>query len=276
MTVLRTPPKVPSRKPRSLSPALVARPDGPQAFRWCVEGAARPPLTHAIEIGEAIRAAIYKAAADSGLWPLPDAFHRDDDSRHTHAFWFPEDADGDGLVDHVLLFCDGGLPAGLIPLLAQDHELWLGRLGAWRLVPDWMGRRAPGALFGPSRLWFSRTAYVPARWRRRDRGIRRPGATKRGGRPRPDITIEEALAREIGDRGLLVPRGIELLADVGTEAHCVPAHAFVHTTAQRQPPGDAVPVGAVLYFDAPVWGPLAFGFGCHFGLGLFEPATEGE
>ena len=38
------------------------------------------------------------------------------------------------------------------------------------------------------------------------------------------------------------------------------------------PPADAELVAAQVLFNQPVWGPLAFGFGAHFGLGLFEPA----
>jgi CRISPR-associated protein Csb2 len=276
-----TAPESSARAPRRTAPNssaqdLTPRPDGPQAFRWALAGLVGPPLTHALAVGEAVRGAIYKAAEQRGIWPLPDAFHRDDDPAHTHAFWLSEDADRDGRIDHVLLFCEGGLPAALVPALAADHSIWLGSLGAWTLAPDWMGRRGPGALFGPARLWLAHTAYVPARWRRRDRGPRRPGGTKRGGRPRPDISIEEALAREIVDRGLPLPRGIELTAGVGDDAVPLPAQGFVHATVDRQPPGDAVPVGALVYFDEPVWGPLAVGFGCHFGLGLFEPQMEGE
>lgn len=29
-----------------------------------------------------------------------------------------------------------------------------------------------------------------------------------------------------------------------------------------------------LHFDEPVDGPIALGFGCHFGLGLFRPTAE--
>ena len=38
------------------------------------------------------------------------------------------------------------------------------------------------------------------------------------------------------------------------------------------PPGNARGTVWRLVFAAPVRGPLAFGYGCHFGLGMFVPA----
>jgi CRISPR-associated protein Csb2 len=235
-------------------------PGGPQGFRWRIDGDL-PPVEATLAVGEAVRDTIYGAARRKRHWPLPDWFHAEDDPGHRHAMWLPEDDDGDGMIDHVLMFCDRGLPDGLAPVLAGGGEVWLGRLGEFRLLPDWMGRRAPGALFGPSTSWRSATPFVTMRWR-----------TRKGGAIRPPELTEHQVLRETKSRGL--PALVRL--DTGTRLASGPTVSdFLLSTDDRKPPADAIAASVRLVFKRPVWGPLALGFGCHFGLGLFEPMTDG-
>ena len=238
---------------------------GPQAFRWRLDGDPPPPLTDALHLGEAARAAVFRAAELRGLMPLPDAFHRGD--AHEHAFWLAEDADEDGRIDHLLVFAECGLPEPLIPVLAEGGRIFLGGRGAWRLAPDWMGRRAPGALFGPARLWISTTPFVTARWQSRGQG--EP--------PRPRDLPHNQLLQDISQRGLPAPVWIgqeNLILRRGARPLAVEDFAtqFRNGKANSRRPADATPCAVALRFAEPVWGPLAFGFGAHFGLGLFEPA----
>jgi CRISPR-associated protein Csb2 len=240
--------------------------NGPQGFRWHLSGAPLPPLGAALPLGQAVRAAIYDAAAKRGIDRLPDEFHRDgDDPRHTHAFWLPEDADGDGLLDHVLLFAEYGLPPALLPVLAEPGAVWLGRLGRWALSPDWMGRRAAGALFGPARRWQAASAYVTSRWQ-----TRKPGAGIRDGR-----APEEQLRQDIVSRGLPPPEEIAWPPGIPCAGGLIGPRGFTVAAGKRRPPGDWSLGFPTLTFAAPVWGPLAFGFGAHFGLGLLAPADGG-
>lgn len=240
--------------------------EGPQAFRWSLTGGRLPPLTAALRLGEAARAAVYRAADARGLMPLPNGFHRGADAGHTHAFWLPEDADDDGLVDHILLFAESGLPERLLPALAEGGVIRLADLGRWRMVPDWMGRRAPGdSLFGPARYWVTATPFVTPLWRGR-----RGGGKEREGRGPYDQLRDEILSRNLP--AALVQAGIGPL--IVRAGHSLPARQFTLAGRGRTPPGDAAAVGAAIVFAEPVWGPLAFGFGAHFGLGLFEPADR--
>ena len=52
------------------------------------------------------------------------------------------------------------------------------------------------------------------------------------------------------------------------------ANRFHINARGREPPRDAIRTGAEIVFEKEVWGPLAFGFGSHFGLGLLQPADE--
>jgi CRISPR-associated protein Csb2 len=247
---------------------------GPQGFRWQLSGDAPPPLTAAFRVGTATRAAIYRGADARGLLPLPDSFHAGSGNSHDHAFWLTE-ADDDGRIDHVLLFAASGLPYPLLPVLAESWRLDLADLGHWRLQPDWMGQRVPGALFGPARRWVSVTAYVTPL----NRARQTPGG---------DIQILDAAAQlrwEIGMRRLGSRlANLVVTRDIARGRKAIPADNFTLKARKLsglggdkvapeywRPPSDAEQVGAELIFSRPVWGPLAFGFGAHFGLGLFEP-----
>lgn len=230
----------------------------PQGFRWRLVGDEPPPLTAALRVGNAARAAIYRGADARGLLPLPDGFHFGTDRDHGHAFWLAEDADEDGRIDHVLLFALVGLPDRLIPVLAEGGKIRLADLGQWRLAPNWMGRRAPGGLFGPARAWSAATAYIP------------PLA-----HPRERLSADEQLRWEIGMRGLGAKVAqLALMPNVVRGGGAIRAKDFCLKVRGRTPPKDAIAVGAEIVFARPVWGPLAFGFGAHFGLGLFEPADH--
>ena len=252
---------------------------GPQGFRWRLEGKDDlPPLTAALRVGTAARAAVYRGADARGLLPLPDRFHNGSDREHAHAFWLTEDADNDGRIDHVLLFAAAGLPRPLIPVLAESWRVELADLGHWRLAPNWMGHRVPGALFGPALLWKSATAYVTPLLRTRK---------VRGDQPET-LDAEAQLRWEIGMRRLgakladlavtpTIMRGHAIIRarDFSLKARTLPAKNSGKAPPEYwSPPPDAERVGAQLLFTRPVWGPLAFGFGAHFGLGLFEPTGD--
>lgn len=240
--------------------------EGPQAFRWRLVGGRLPPLTAALRIGDAARAAVYRGADARGHLPLPDRFHTGSDSGHGHAFWLAEDSDDDGYVDHVLLFAASGLPDPLIPVLAEGGLVRLADLGQWRLKPDWMGRRAPGALFGPARVWVTASAYVTPL----QRVAEAENSESASGAAR--LSPEHQLRWEIGMRrvGARVEE-LTVFPDIVRGSRVIPANAFTLKIRSRKPPSHAVLTGARIVFARPVWGPLAFGFGAHFGLGLFEP-----
>jgi CRISPR-associated protein Csb2 len=238
---------------------------GPQAFCWRLIGDSLPSLVGSLRLGEAARAAVYRTADMRGLLPLPDRFHRGSDSSHSHAFWLPNDFDHDGLIDHVLLFAASGLPESLLPVLAEGGLISLRGIGRWRLSPVWMGHRAPGPVFGPSCRWVTATPYVtPLR-----RGLRGRG---RGGVERAELQPREQLRKEVVERRLPATlTEIRLVEDASHYRPQMAACRFSLSARGRTPSGDAVAVDAELGFAEPVWGPLAFGFGAHFGLGLFQP-----
>jgi CRISPR-associated protein Csb2 len=120
-------------------------------------------------------------------------------------------------------------------------------------------------LFGPARCWRAATAYVTPLWQ-----TRKPGAEVRNRRA-PD----NQLAQEIVSRGLPAPVAIDWATGIACPAGPIGPQGFVVAAGKRRPPGDWSLGFPAVTFREPVWGPLALGFGAHFGLGLLVPADPG-
>lgn len=161
----------------------------------------------------------------------------------------------------MLVYAKRGIaPALLGPLALVSAIETAGR--RWQVAPLWMGPRQPGGLFGPARSWQAITPYVTPRHTR--------GRT-RNERPRRNSTLEKQLADEISKRGLsaaAVARGAPTRSVGG---RLVPALAFEMDRGISKPHADFDCSFPEVTFQQPEWGPLAFGFGCHFGLGLLAP-----
>ncbi len=107
----------------------------------------------------------------------------------------------------------------------------------------------PVAPLGPARRWRSLTPILLPRHPRR-------------GRDGPIDQIRAALVR----RGLPSPDSIELWD--GAELRARQFFRFARSRAKTPAPLPR-PYGATLTFHKPVLGPVALGYGCHFGLGHF-------
>ena len=226
----------------------MTRLDDPCAARWfCwrLAGAQGPCIGQALLLGEATRAAVMRAGNRHGLTRLPDTLHGDAKTRgHRHAFWLPEDRDGDGFIDHVSLYAPGGLPHTMLPALDDAGPVWIDR--TWSLVPASPGATDLARLVGPSRRWQAVTAYVTPLWR---------------------LDRDTQLRRELAQRGLPEPVSVVWGAIAS-------APGFICRTRMRAPPRDMRLGMPELLFRDPVAGPMAFGFGAHFGLGLLMAAEQ--
>ncbi len=233
-------------------------------LRFVLYGRPLPRMEDAVRVGELARAACMHLA-QKRLDRVPAALSGHGDARkgcHGHAFFLPE-ADGAGRIRHLLIHVPSGLdPAELAPL--QDlARLYDGKGGEWDLLCEGTG---PLAAFAgesvhaaTSRTWRSVTPYL------------RPWfAKKRFG------TVEQ-IRRECGLRNLPGPERIDILPEItlgGRPRRAVHFHRFRKKRGLTQPDTRGSLVRIV--FAAPVQGPLALGFGCHYGLGLFVPDGQGE
>lgn len=251
---------------------------------------ALPPVTRTLQQAELLHRALVGIAAKHGTPPSEltgrDRHRRPLRGPHGHAHINPLDLDGDGHLDHILVWAPGGLGAeaqdairaarrtftkgGIEPLrlaLATAGDTTdLARLGGK------YGRRIR-QLTGQAAVWWSVTPFVLPRYAK-DRGRN---------------TMEGQVRAELRSRGLPEPIDVEPLWPTTTSSRGRKAshetvaeengaewRRFRHYGLIRkhgpQPPmacGFAIRIA----FEQAIPGPLAIGYGSHFGLGLFGHST---
>lgn len=235
--------------------------------RFVLAGKPLPLLTDAVRIGEVMRKALMRSAANHfGDADIPwQISGHGDNGNHTHAYFLPEDADNDGHIDHVTVHAAAGFDPANRAVFASLTKLWDGKGGEWRLALDHLGDREAVAgqrstgLLAIARTWESLTPYL------------HPWHCKRAFGP------QDQLLRELKQRGWPVPSRIEALNEVIIAARPLrPVHYRRWRAQHRQAQPDSQGSLWRLTFAEPVPGPLALGFACHFGLGVFRPCLDDD
>ena len=252
--------------------------------RYLLAGRPLPRIEDAVKIGELMRlAALSKFGWENKRPKAPPVISgRGPDNqplrsgRHSHAFWLPEDADGDGWIDHITVYADEGFDAEVREKLDRLTRLWLdkndsggeegneeGGRREWRLALEGFGRPEDFAensrLFGYSAEWVSVTPFLAA------------GYLKKTGYEGEIHRLWKR--RDIGSGSHIGPVQVEILSDIeigGTPRRSVHFHRFRSRGREKQP--DALGALLRLKFNEPIEGPLALGYACHFGLGVFARA----
>lgn len=277
---------LPPNRPRRIEPASEKQPGHAEVARFVLAGRPAPQIEEALRIGDLARLALMskfrkgavpvEISGRDGNGPLRN------DPEHAHAFYLPEDADGDGRIDHLVVYCRRGFSPAAKRALDGLTALWFAHGSVdeetgerprkeWRLAledidaPEAFSEASP--LLRRSKRWHSVTPLFKARfdklppltfvdliqsyrgqimgeWRQRFPG-------------RPDPKIEPVtsgsgrFSLEINSR----PRS---------------PLAFVRTRQGRGGRRADMSGGFFdLAFEEEVKGPIALGWGAHFGLGLF-------
>lgn len=252
------------RQINALHPVRIQRsPRSPMvtAARYILVGKPLPRVEDSVRIGESFRRAVMgrsKILMGEDLIPAVFSGHGlGSANRHGHAFYLPIDSNHDGCIDRLVLYAQTGID-GEGRRVLEDLKHIRGRDGIeWRVALE-------GFQFGEmdkgfpetseSMEWSSVTPYLHP-WH----------AKKRFG-------VEEQIRRECRERHLPEPTTIERLETIrvrSRERRPVHFHRFRSKRGLSQP--DRHGSFWQLSFPEPIRGPLALGFGCHFGLGLFRP-----
>lgn len=232
----------------------------PTAVRWALAASALPSRHAAVVMAHVLRQACMAAFGQArGGAASPILAGKDEHGRplegHGHAHYVAVDSDGDGLLDHLVLWAPEGLGQRELTALARIE-----RLVGFAHVPDFrparLGLEALGQigdvapeLVGPARLWRSVTPFAPTRHSKRRIAW-------------PDHVASQ-VADELSWRGLPAPVGVRLLKGDWLAYRR-------HRPAERLEDGRRA-TGIEIEFDEPIRGPLALGALSHFGLGLFAP-----
>jgi CRISPR-associated protein Csb2 len=232
-----------------------------------------PSLRDAVSVGERMRQAAMSHSDRLHQRQLAVFSGRNEHGHpaegHMHAYWLPEDRDADGKIDHIVAFAPSGFDADARDVLAQVRRVWGNSGHDLELVLIESGERSVfgttlstatqthSPLLGEAREWISRTPFIP------------PRHIKRGDSP------EEQLLRLLERVGLPSPLRLEAYpAAFHDEPHT--RHkpiAWLEFRRERRhgsgARGSNQGFGFRLVFEAPVRGPIALGYGAHFGLGQF-------
>lgn len=237
-----------------------------------------PPITSTLHLAELMRSALMSKLGDRCP---PEISGRDDaaplrsTSEHAHAFFLPEDADGDGFIDHLLIYCATGFTRQSRQAMDVLSRLWTGGTGdlhgnrEWRIALELFSRPADlrtSVLVGSSRQWISATPYMKPRYDRK---------APRNSEERIESYKKQILSEwRVRFPGKLIPVVETLHPNEGPDtADSQQQGEFIRTRLGRgghQP--DRAGGFFKLTFSNPVQGPVALGKHAHFGMGLFQRA----
>jgi CRISPR-associated protein Csb2 len=218
-------------------------------------------LEEALSVTERLRKSAMAQSRDVDGNPKPVFSGHEVGRGHRHAMYLAssEDPLNHGLIDHLTIRAKGGFDEQDVMALQRLRRLWgkgghdleliLIGLGS---ASDYGGDRSPRSrVLTKSRVWESVTPFVPTRHPKMVRGVEQDG-------------IEDQLRR-----------GCEQLLGVTpelVEPFTGPIDWRRFRRRRNEGGGNRGPdraIGARLIFAEPVEGPIALGYGAHFGLGLF-------
>lgn len=234
---------------------------------------ALPAVTRTLSQAELLHAALVSKLGFGGE-PCPEIVGRDETGEplkgHQHSHLLPVDLDGDGRLDHIVVFAPMGLGARAQRAVRSLRRTYMKRgVGELQVAVAGVGAlndlRAIRAgtypavveLLGPTSgavSWVTATPFVPPRYLK-----------KRG----PSSLVGQVEA-ELKVRGFPAAK-VDVLDWTG---ETLAVRHFVRRRQRApQPPLD-IGFALRLRFDSPVPGPICLGYGSHFGLGLFRAVQE--
>ena len=270
---------------RAVTPPTRKTGAGAQVIRFVLDANPLPMSTATLRWGELARAAAMSQYGRQNRGAVSPTLSGKDRygkplQGHRHAFYLPTDEIGDGRLDHLTIWANQGFTAAEFQAVVSIKEINPGGQQE-PLRPVYQSHGSPddfigvSPLFGKHRHWRSLTPYslprhVKFRGPRDAHGLR---AIADG--------PEEQIAREISLRW---PNGPRLLNAQSLETQN-PIEPILRGQSGRFRPADFFRYrkdhssggGAfnfLLEFDEPLSGPVALGFACHYGLGIFIPAEQ--
>ncbi|OGR03816.1 MAG: type I-U CRISPR-associated protein Cas5/Cas6 [Deltaproteobacteria bacterium RIFOXYD12_FULL_50_9] len=237
------------RAPHSPSPVTT--------IRFALYGKPLPRMEDSVKIGELARIALmYQTEKHLGQVPtLLSGHDLPEGNRHNHAFFLPE-GNEQGRIDHLLIHAPGGFDGDHLRAMQKLNRLFTRDGNEWQVMYEGAGEIDTFSevchYARSSRTWRSVTPYL------------RPWHIKK------NFGVVEQIRRECRLRGCLEPEEVKLIPEImvgSTPRRAIQFHRFRSKRGLIQPDTSGNMV-EIIFSESQV-GPLAFGFGCHYGLGLF-------
>lgn len=256
-----------------------------QVVRFAMCGSMTPPVEDTLQWGEAARMTAmsrYGGQNDDGASPtLSGKDHRGHplQEQHKHAFYLPTDEDGDGLLDHLTIWSPVGLDAKEFHAVVSMDRMWLPgrREEAVQLAYLKHGHTTDFAgespIFDKATCWRSLTPYVLTRYIK----YRGQGKARHIVKDGPKAQLAREMSQRYPDWPSMVERRYDPEGAIAPMHHLRESHSGIRPgdfSMQREGSGSygGRAYGFEIEFSDAVQGPLALGYACHYGLGLFVPS----
>lgn len=264
----------PNRQAKRLAPGTL-----PRVARYAVASSVMPRLTRAISVADRVHVAL--CSDKGGQQPeifsgMADGFPR---VGHKHPFIFCEANGERDEITHLTVWSEEGFDQEACLALRRLNRVWGHGGHDLRLVLIGLGdvTSFDGCqLFGTSRKWQSLTPFVSTRHAKTFRDGR-PKIDPQNGWPigSPAHDLLRLLALNPKTANATVQQAKQITLDKEPQMRTLRCLQFqtirYHGGGSR---GDSPGAAFTLEFPEPVAGPIALGYGCHFGLGLFVPVLD--
>lgn len=217
-----------------------------------------PPIEKTIDVADLMRlAAMSKFQQMLGRSNIPTVIsgHSSEPLNHSHALWLPYDADADGFIDHIAVYARYGFGRVEMQILSGITEMFNNSMRMRLHFKRFDGMTELGQecnLFARSQKWRSVTPYYTPWHMKKKAGIK--------------DQIEKELSKAVES----VRIDSELMIYTCKNKR-TPTRQF-RTRRNGKSPITNIGRSLEIRFKEPFMGPLALGYGKHFGLGLFVPA----
>jgi len=250
--------------------------------RYAVASKKPPQLTDTIILADRVHAALVSLSDGSTVFAGCDEQGRPlQGNKHAHVFCESNNGLGkgiDGEITHITIYAPMGFESEDQKALKDLNKVWGGDDLEIRVVLLGFGQpqnfggldleRGQSPLLALSRSWVSRTPFVPTRHPK----VTRAGAIKRDATGLQIGSPEHELWRLLRLAGFPEPVAVEPVGFTRLGEREVPWRAFLlrreSGEGRRMAKGEGY--GFRIQFPEPVLGPVAVGYGAHFGMGGFE------
>ena len=251
-------------KNKELGYGLFAPEEIPQAAYFAVVGD-RPPVEKTMHVADLVRRAamskFHQLFKRSDI-PYTISGHSADPLNHSHALWMPHDQDGDGLIDHVAVYARGGFGRAEMQALGKIADIYNDSVRMRVHFKRFRGMHELGQkckLFEKHNKWKSVTPYYPPRHIKKNHDIK------------DQVEWEMSEGNLPGDL-----ESVRIDSSPTIEIHKNKKTPVKEFENRRNGKGPTTGMGVSLEinFKKPIRGPLALGYGKHFGLGMFVPIHD--
>ena len=256
----------------------------PTVARFAVASKNSPQLTDTIILADRVHAALVSLSNGSRIFTGCDEQGRPlQGNRHAHVLCESNNALAkgiDGEITHIIIYAPAGFESEDLRAVQDLNNVWGGDdlkiqviLLGFGQPQDFGGidlERGQCPLL--ARAWVSRTPFIPTRHPK----VTRAGALKRDASGLQIGSSEHELRRLLGLAGFPEPVLVEKVAGTILGGRNIPWHALLRRreTGKGRPAANGAGYGFRIEFPLAVQGPVAVGYGAHFGMGGFYDGPE--